>query len=58
MNKGRVTAREPAPGASLWGMVYADDDGVGSESPEKLRKMMVMVMSVSVEFSKPSWRPC
>ena len=37
---GRM-ARDPAPATSLWGMLYADDAAVVSQSPEQPRKMMV-----------------
>ena len=38
--RGETTAGEPAPATSLWGMLYADDAGVVSKSPEQLRKMI------------------
>ena len=38
--RGEAIAGEPVLATSLWGMLYADDGGVVSQSPEKLRKMM------------------
>ena len=38
--RGKTTAGEPAPATSLWGMLYADDAGVVSKSPEQLGKMI------------------
>ena len=32
--QGETTAGEPAPAMLLWGMLYADDAGVVSKSPE------------------------
>ena len=34
----------------LWGMLYADDAGVVSQSSEQLRKMMGVIMVVCVAF--------
>ena len=44
------TARDPAPATSLWGMLYADDSAVVSQSPEQLRKMMVVIVTVCEAF--------
>ena len=41
---GGATSGEPSLVTSLWGMLYADDAGVISQSPEKLRKMKGMVV--------------
>ena len=38
--RGEATAGETVLATPLWGMLYADDAGVVSQSPEKLRKMM------------------
>ena len=38
--RGGETAREPVLARSLRGMLYADDVGVISQSPEQSRKMM------------------
>ena len=38
--RGEATAGESVLATSLWGMLYADDGGVVSQSPEQLRKMM------------------
>ena len=46
----RRTARDPALATSLWGMIYADDAAVVSQSPEQLRKMMVMIVTVCEAF--------
>ena len=34
----------------LWGMLYADDAGVVSQSPEQLRKMMGVIVVVRAAF--------
>ena len=34
----------------LWGMLYADDAGVVSQSPKQLRKMMVVIVVVCAAF--------
>ena len=44
-NCKRVSPREP-----LWGMLYADDVGVVSQSPEQLRKMMGAIMVECAAF--------
>ena len=46
---GRTT-RDPAPATSLWGMLYADDAAVVSQSPEQLRKMMVVIVTACEAF--------
>ena len=38
--RGEANAGEPALSSSLWGMLYSDDTGVISQSPEQLKKMM------------------
>ena len=38
--RGEATARESVLATPLWGMLYVDDTGVVSQSPEQLRKMM------------------
>ena len=38
--RGVATLGEPVLATSLWGMLYADDARVVSQSPKKLRKMM------------------
>ena len=43
-------ASDPAPATSLWGMLYADDATVLSQSPEQLRTMMVMIVTVCAVF--------
>ena len=37
----------------LWGILYADDAGVVSQSPEQLRKMMGVIVVVCVAFGLP-----
>ena len=44
-------AEEPVPATSLWGMLYADDAGVVSKSPEQLRKMMDVIVTVRAAFA-------
>ena len=48
--RGEATVGESALVTSLWGMLYADDAGVVSQSPEQLRKMMGVIVVVCVEF--------
>ena len=45
-----ATARESALATPLWGMFYADDAGVVSQSPEQLRKIMVVIVVVCAAF--------
>ena len=45
-----TTAGEPAPATSLWAMLYTDDAGVVSKSPEQLRKMMDVIATVCAAF--------
>ena len=47
---GEATAGEPGLAMSLWGMLYADDAEVVSQSPEKPRKMMGVVVLVCTAF--------
>ena len=44
------TAGESVLAKPLWGMLYADDAGVVSQSPEKPRKMMGVVVIVYAAF--------
>ena len=39
-----ATTREPSLATSLWGMLYVDDAGVVSQSPEQFRTMMGVIM--------------
>ena len=48
--RGATTAGEAAPAMSLWGMLYADDAAVVSQSPEQLSKMMVVIVTVCAAF--------
>ena len=47
---GGATSLEPVPMTSLWGMLYADDAGVVSQSPKQLRMMMGVIVVVCVAF--------
>ena len=48
--RGEATAGESVLATSLWGMLYADDAGVVSRSPEQLRKMMEVIVVVCAAF--------
>ena len=53
--KGARERREATAGGSvlatpLWGMLYADDAGIVSQSPEQLRKMMGVIVVVCAAF--------
>ena len=48
--KGEATAAESVLATPLWGMLYADDAGVVSRSPEQLRKMMEVIVVVCAAF--------
>ena len=48
--RGEATVGESVLATPLWGMLYADDAGVVSQSPEKLRKMMGVIMVVCAAF--------
>ena len=48
--RGEATAGESVLATSLWGMLYADDAGVISQSPEQLRKMMEVIVVVCTAF--------
>ena len=43
---GKATVGESVLATPLWGMLYADDAGVVSQSPEQLRKMMRVIVVV------------
>ena len=45
-----ATAGESVLVTPLWGMLYADDAGVVSRSPEQLRKMMGVIAVVCAAF--------
>ena len=47
---GGATDGEPALAMSLWDILYADDAGVVSQSSEKLRKMMGVIVVVCTAF--------
>ena len=48
--RGEATAEESVLATPLWGMLYADDAGVVSRSPEQLRKMMEVIAVVCAAF--------
>ena len=48
--RGGATVGESALATPLWGMLYADDAGVVSQSPEQLRKMVGVIVVVCVAF--------
>ena len=48
--QGEATAREPVLATLPWGMPYADDARVVSQSSEWLRKMMGMIVVVCTVF--------
>ena len=48
--RGEATAGESVLATSLWGMLYADDAGVASRSPEQVRKMMEVIVVVCAAF--------
>ena len=45
-----ATAGESVLATPLWGMLYADDAGVVSQSPEQLGKMMGVIVIVCAPF--------
>ena len=49
--RGEATAGEPSLTTSLWDMLYADDAGVVSQSPENLRKMMSVVVCSAFDLT-------
>ena len=48
--RGEATAGESVLATPLWGMLYADDAGVVSQSPEQLRKMIGVIVVVCAAF--------
>ena len=48
--QGEATTGESVLATPLWGMIYADDAGVVSRSPEQLRKMMGVIVVVCAAF--------
>ena len=60
---GRVDGQKKEEAAqTLWGMLYADDAGIVSRSPERLEKMMTVIVTVCAAFGltyrKPRRRSC
>ena len=48
--RGQATVGESVLVTPLWGMLYTDDAGVVSQSPEQLRKMMEVIVVVCAAF--------
>ena len=48
--RGEATVGESVLATPLWGMLYADDVKVVSQSPEQLRKMMGVIVVVCAAF--------
>ena len=48
--RGEATAGESVLATPLWGMLYADDTGDVSQSPEQLREMMGVIVAVCAAF--------
>ena len=48
--RGEATVGESVLATPLWNMLYADDAGVVSQSPEQLRKMMGVIVVVCAAF--------
>ena len=48
--RGEATTGESVLATPPWGMLYADDAGVVSRSPEQLRKMMEVIVVVCAAF--------
>ena len=48
--RGEATVEESVLATPLWGMLYANDAGVVSQSPERLRKVMGVVVVVCAVF--------
>ena len=48
--RGGAVSGEPVLETSLWGSFYVDDAGVVSQSPEKLRKMIGVIVVVCPAF--------
>ena len=52
-DRGEETSGESVLATPLWGMLYADDAGVVSRSPEQLRKMMGVIAVVCAVSGLP-----
>ena len=48
--RGEATTGEPVLETSLWGMLYAGDAGVVSQSTEQLKKLMGVIVVVCAAF--------
>ena len=48
--RGEATVGESVLATPLWGMLYADNTGVVSQSPEQVRKMMGVIVVVCAAF--------
>ena len=49
--RGEANAGESVLAMLLWGMLYADDVGVVTQSPEYPKKMMEVIVVVCAAFS-------
>ena len=50
--RGAATSEELVLATSLWGMLYADDAGVVSQSLKQLRKMMGVIVVVCAAYGQ------
>ena len=50
MGAGEANAGKPALATTLWGMLYVDDAGIVSQSPEQLIMMMGVIVIVCATF--------
>ena len=48
--QGEATDGESVLATPLWGMLYADDAGIVSQSPEQMRKIMGVIVVVCTAF--------
>ena len=48
--RGKATVGESVPATPLWGMLYAADAGVVTQSPKLMRKMMGVIVVVCATF--------
>ena len=53
--RGEAAVRDPALATPLWGMLYADDVRIVSQSPEQSRKMMRVIVVVCTAFGLTLW---
>ena len=48
--RGEATAEESVFATPLWGMLYAEDAGLVSQSPDQMRKVMGVIVVVGAAF--------